>query len=611
MLSLYLTIIRTVMKLKCLYAVIIIALAAADCGGMVENGPERDITHNQDTIAPAVVDTLLPDDPLVPDDPVIPEEPVDPVDTTDSIIVIPVLVDSVMFDRDTLTMTAGAADTLSVKVLPENATDTTTVWSTSDSVVAIVSNGIITAVGAGSAVITAVSGNASASCSVTVNRVGQHLSFEKGYMRILVGPSEKYSTGTYYPLPQVPDGAMTEVSYSSSDPSIAEISGDRIIFYDYGIVTVTATAARTACYAEDCASYNMNVVMTDSFSLENHYVSAYLDEAVRRYTDVNYNTVCLVKSYCANSSSNRKDIPAPAMIYWEKSSPNVAAEVVVYNNPRMDDEGVTSVYTAADSAAVYNLIPGEKYYYKVIEGRDTVKSGSFSTEGRCRMMKVSNTYGSGHANNCRDIGGKKTSDGHTVRYGLIYRGTNMDATTNHEKSVLIDDMGIKTDIDLRDGTPSAVHSSNPYGMGECNQPFYSVRWDVDYLYAGFSYFTDLVKPDRIRKIFEGIINSVTNGKPCYIHCAVGADRTGYVCMLLEAALGVTLKWCSIDYELTSFSCAGDRSRDGSSADFFFTEGRRYIAGYSNASFCENARKILLDAGITQAQLDALRSAMLQ
>ncbi len=597
------------MKARCFLTVIMMSLAAAGCGGIEVNVPADDPTADvtpdmpQDTVPAVPQDTTE----VVPLDTIPEVTPgVDTVAHED-----PVPVESVILDRDTLSLTAGLCDTLSVSVLPEDATDMTVVWSSSDSGVAVVNDGIITAVGAGSAVITAVSGDASASCSVTVSRIVQHLSFGTGYMRILVGSSEKYITETYYPLPQAPDGAMTEVSYSSSDPSIAEISGDRIIFNDSGTVTVTATAASTAVYSADTASYSMKVILTDSYNLENPSIRAYLDAAERRYSDVNYNTVCLVKSYCANSSSNRKDIPAPAMVYWEKSSPKVSAEVIVYNNPVMDDDGVTSVYTTADSAAIYNLIPGEMYYYKVVEGRDTIKSGSFSTEGRCRMMKVSSIYGAGHANNCRDIGGKKTSDGHTIRYGLIYRGTNMDATTNNEKSILVDDMRIGTDIDLRDGTPSAVHSTSSYGMGECNQPFYSQRWDVDYVYAGFSYFTDLVKPDRIRKIFEGIINSVTNGRPCYIHCAVGADRTGYVCMLLEAALGVTLKWCSIDYELTSFSCAGDRSRDGSSADFFFTEGRRYIAGYSSSSFCENARMILLDAGITQAQLDALSSAMLQ
>jgi hypothetical protein len=63
---------------------------------------------------------------------------------------------------------------------------------------------------------------------------------------------------------------------------------------------------------------------------------------------------------------------------------------------------------------------------------------------------------------------------------------------------------------------------------------------------------------KLTTILTKIFDTVNAGKGVYIHCKVGADRTGYTCMLLEAILGVTQGLCDVDYELTSFSGAVDK-----------------------------------------------------
>lgn len=77
-------------------------------------------------------------------------------------------VESVTLDATELTLEVGDTETLTAEVLPENATDKSVKWTSSDESIASVRNGKVTAVEVGTAVITATSGEKSASCTVTV-----------------------------------------------------------------------------------------------------------------------------------------------------------------------------------------------------------------------------------------------------------------------------------------------------------------------------------------------------------------------------------------------------------------------------------------------------------
>ena len=66
-----------------------------------------------------------------------------------------VAVASVTVSPATLSLTEGESGTLTATIAPENATDKTVTWSSSDNAVATVEDGEVTAVGHGTAVITA------------------------------------------------------------------------------------------------------------------------------------------------------------------------------------------------------------------------------------------------------------------------------------------------------------------------------------------------------------------------------------------------------------------------------------------------------------------------
>ena len=79
-------------------------------------------------------------------------------------------INGITLDQTVATLTEGETLTLKATVSPDDATDKTVTWSTSDASVATVADGVVTAVAAGTATITAKAGEHSATCVVTVTR---------------------------------------------------------------------------------------------------------------------------------------------------------------------------------------------------------------------------------------------------------------------------------------------------------------------------------------------------------------------------------------------------------------------------------------------------------
>lgn len=81
----------------------------------------------------------------------------------------PVHVTSVQLNNTSLTLEVGENSTLVATVLPANTDFPTVTWTSDNTSVATVDNGVITAVAAGTAIITATADGKSATCNVTVN----------------------------------------------------------------------------------------------------------------------------------------------------------------------------------------------------------------------------------------------------------------------------------------------------------------------------------------------------------------------------------------------------------------------------------------------------------
>ena len=371
-----------------------------------------------------------------------------------------------------------------------------------------------------------------------------------------------------------------------------------------------------------------NAVREAVYSLENDKVAQYLDDVdANPYSPSDYTVTYMTEAYYGGNTSttNRLDWPKPVPVRWTNpDSGNTTKVVSLYNDSGHTDLefSVTVSDAAATKADVYNLIPGRTYYYVVSNGGNEIARGTCRTTGRRRMMKVGDSpYGRGYANNCRDFGGQKTLDGHTIKYGKMFRGTNMDLTTDIQKDFLLNYMKVGLDVDLRsystsDG-PEASGGGYLYdalGLGEMHTTQVYNSWG------------ELTNVESMKATLTQVFNAVAAGKVPYLHCMVGADRTGYVCMLLEAILGVPQGWCDVDYELTSFSGAADdgtpRLRNGGENYYYFSvsnwwgqkeiRGVDFINTFSGDTFQDKAINYVVNTlGISQETISAFQNNMLE
>lgn len=150
---------------------------------------------------------------------------------------------SVTLNVDTAELDVGEELTLTVTVLPSNATDKATVWTSSDEAVATVSDGIVTALKAGTAAITVTAGGKSATCQVTVKEQSgenipvNNVTLSKDQLELTVGESFKL-TPTVLPA----NATDRTVVWKSSSACVTVSDKGEVSAVSAGKATVTATA---------------------------------------------------------------------------------------------------------------------------------------------------------------------------------------------------------------------------------------------------------------------------------------------------------------------------------------------------------------------------------
>jgi uncharacterized protein YjdB len=145
-------------------------------------------------------------------------------------------VTSVTLSESKLALNKGVSQSLTVSILPENASQQITWKSSNESVASVDQNGMVTAVGNGTAVITATSYNGlSATCQITVSASVLGVKLNISSQTIAVG-EEFTLTATLNPV----DATINTVSWTSSNSAVASVSGSGVVIgKKVGTATIT------------------------------------------------------------------------------------------------------------------------------------------------------------------------------------------------------------------------------------------------------------------------------------------------------------------------------------------------------------------------------------
>ena len=290
------------------------------------------------------------------------------------------------------------------------------------------------------------------------------------------------------------------------------------------------------------------------YLLENETVHRYLTEV--QYDPNNYNYSEITK-YCysypwdweGEGKGVRLDFPKPVTLKLTAALSEAAKLYVAESEDYSDaDLLVMDIAQGADSINVYNLIPGRTYNWKLeYENKTVAQSGKFKTTGTLRMLKIDNVF------NVRDMGGWIGLGGNPMKYGQIIRGSRLNVNKSSSKMITADGdkelvrVGLRSELDMRDASNSVNATSAFFGSG---YPILNVNSAYNSRIATFAN-----GPQSIQGINQ-LIAWLKAGKPVYLHCSVGADRTGTVAYLVGAVCGMSEDALCKEFELTSFS--GDK-----------------------------------------------------
>lgn len=213
-------------------------------------------------------------------------------------------VESIELSDNTLDLTEGDSRTLIATVKPDNASDKTVIWSSSDNdIVSVSSTGLVNALKAGYATVTASCGGKSTTCEITVTSKTISVTSVKVSPTTLSMIEGGKATLTATVLPE--NATDKSVTWKSSDPSIASVdSSGEVTAVRPGRITVTVTTNDGSKTATCSVVVNKEIIHVTSISLNRSSISLLKGESFSLEASVNpsnatYGTI----SWTSSSSS--------------------------------------------------------------------------------------------------------------------------------------------------------------------------------------------------------------------------------------------------------------------------------------------------------------------
>lgn len=292
-------------------------------------------------------------------------------------------------------------------------------------------------------------------------------------------------------------------------------------------------------------------------------------------------------------------IPDPVVLTWSTTTDKWIDnyEVALYDSNNLSD--ILTIQTNEQSTEVYNLKTATVYIWNVTaiidEERITSGEACFTTADE----QPRNLYVDG-VTNFRDLGGYKTEQGKRIKQGLIYRCAALNNKQNINITrdgldTLMSQLGVKTEIDLREGEECGYISQGDLGV------------NMNYFRFPMGYDGNIISTntEQIKRVF-GVLAQERN-YPLIFHCAIGTDRTGAVAFLINGLLGVSVNDLYLDYAWSNFGNIGGSRNPELVRDNYFNMIDWW---YEGETFQDKVYNFLnKEIGIKTSDLDSIISIL--
>ena len=305
--------------------------------------------------------------------------------------------------------------------------------------------------------------------------------------------------------------------------------------------------------------------------------------------------------------SGKQNVSSPnkVTVSWNYNVPSgktVSKYSIIYGQKQDLSDGYRIDGTTTKSISFYNPYLGDNYF-KVI----ATFSDNSAEESPVKIFKVDtqaprNLY-AGNMPNVRDMGGRTTYAGGKIRQGLIYRGAGnkFDKYTdvNDEcKSILLNQLKIKTEINVSDGAGNNVNLSGAQ-VKNC------------FMAYGATPYSNLSRnAEKIRQVMD-ILADETN-YPVFYHCRIGTDRTGITGMMIGGLLGIPFNEIFQDYCFSNFAPIDGQRYANKADDPNGDDPAKYIEEIKKmpgANYQEKTYNALLAIGCEAATLNKIINIM--
>ena len=140
-------------------------------------------------------------------------------------------------------------------------------------------------------------------------------------------------------------------------------------------------------------------------------------------------------------------------------------------------------------ADALNILARHPEWTKDVPDGTVITPGSFHAEGHLRMIKANS------GSNIRDLGGWLNTDGNRIRYGLIYRGGELNGghTMNSADLKELKRLGIGAEVDLREDKDV---DNKPFTRSAIGADVFEIRPEKPYTKADLNWKNPLARCNR-------------------------------------------------------------------------------------------------------------------